>query len=176
MSRMSDRFRETVRNLPGHGEETDNPKTNDHEIWSLLSLVAARYCPHRDGLRARAGRGTSPIGHQTPPPPKPTPETPTPTRTPTPTPTPIPTPTPTPGPAIGPEPKVNPEGLEDLGTNGPWSRVIATGIEDRETLKNDAVYFDFDSSSIKKSEESKLEDVAKFLKDHQEDALRVEGR
>ncbi len=58
---------------------------------------------------------------------------------------------------------------------GPWGPVIKDHNEDAATLKADTVYFDLDSSTIKKSEDKKLEDVAVYLKGHQADALRVEG-
>jgi peptidoglycan-associated lipoprotein len=60
-------------------------------------------------------------------------------------------------------------------TNSPWTNVFANHTEDAATLKADTVYFDFDSSTIKTSEDKKLEDVAAFLKGHKADALRVEG-
>lgn len=62
-----------------------------------------------------------------------------------------------------------------LGTNGPWSGVFVTGTARPEILQKDTVYFDFDSATIKKSEDKKLEDVAAYLKSHQADGLRVEG-
>jgi peptidoglycan-associated lipoprotein len=60
-------------------------------------------------------------------------------------------------------------------TNGPWDVAIKNGTPDAATLKADTVYFDFDSATIKKSEDKKLEDVFTYLKAHQADALRVEG-
>ena len=60
-------------------------------------------------------------------------------------------------------------------TNGPWAGVIANNNEDREKFKADTVYFDFDSATIKKNENQKLEEVANFFKNNTEDALRVEG-
>jgi peptidoglycan-associated lipoprotein len=64
-----------------------------------------------------------------------------------------------------------------FGTNaGPWDAMIrGEHNEDAATLKPDTVYFDFDSSTIKKSEDKKLEDVSTYLKGHMADALRVEG-
>jgi peptidoglycan-associated lipoprotein len=47
--------------------------------------------------------------------------------------------------------------------------------EDRNSLKPQTVYFDFDKSAIKSSEQSKLDEVANFLKSNPADALRVEG-
>jgi peptidoglycan-associated lipoprotein len=67
------------------------------------------------------------------------------------------------------------EGIQSDTNAGPWSRVIAIHNEDAAILKPDTVYFDLDSSTIKKSEDKKLEDVAAFLKGHASDALRVEG-
>jgi len=70
--------------------------------------------------------------------------------------------------------RTNVEGI-DSGTNGPWKNVIADGTPDAVTLKADTVYFDLDSSTIKKTEFKKLDDVSTFLKGHPTDALRVEG-
>jgi peptidoglycan-associated lipoprotein len=53
-------------------------------------------------------------------------------------------------------------------SNGPHN-------EDRETFKNDTVYFDFDRATIKASEEGKLQDVANHFKTSTGDALIVEG-
>jgi peptidoglycan-associated lipoprotein len=48
--------------------------------------------------------------------------------------------------------------------------------EDSETFKADTVYFDFDSATIKASEESKLTDVASHFKnDSKFEGLRIEG-
>jgi peptidoglycan-associated lipoprotein len=47
--------------------------------------------------------------------------------------------------------------------------------EDRNSLKPQTVYFEFDKSAIKSSEQSKLDEVANFLKSNPADALRVEG-
>lgn len=47
--------------------------------------------------------------------------------------------------------------------------------EDREMLKTDTVYFDFDSSTIKGSEKSKIEAVAAYLKQNGSAAVKVEG-
>ena len=64
--------------------------------------------------------------------------------------------------------------LDNTGSN-PWERTIKDGVPDAETLKADTVYFEFDSSTIKKTEDQKLEEVATYLKGHMADALRVEG-
>jgi peptidoglycan-associated lipoprotein len=47
--------------------------------------------------------------------------------------------------------------------------------EDRDTFKADIVYFDFDKSAIKASEQSKLETVGDYLKSNAAAAVRVEG-
>ncbi len=44
-----------------------------------------------------------------------------------------------------------------------------------DPLKAQTVYFDYDKSAIKASEQGKLEDVAAYMKSHGEVALRVEG-
>ncbi|MGA2541989.1 MAG: OmpA family protein [Verrucomicrobiota bacterium] len=83
-----------------------------------------------------------------------------------------------PGPGTGME-TPRPITTTDVGTpfdtNGPWKGPIEDGTPDAVTLKPDTVYFDLDSSTIKKSEDKKLEDVAAYLKGHMADALRVEG-
>ncbi|HEX3717137.1 MAG TPA: OmpA family protein [Verrucomicrobiae bacterium] len=48
--------------------------------------------------------------------------------------------------------------------------------EDREKFKEDTVYFDFDSATIKSSEESKLTDLANYFKGNEKlEALIIEG-
>jgi peptidoglycan-associated lipoprotein len=47
--------------------------------------------------------------------------------------------------------------------------------EDAEKFKADTVYFDFDSATVKASEESKLQDVAGYLKGNQNQGLLVQG-
>lgn len=47
--------------------------------------------------------------------------------------------------------------------------------EDREALKTETVYFDYDSSTVKGSEKSKIETVAGYLKSHSAAAVKVEG-
>lgn len=49
------------------------------------------------------------------------------------------------------------------------------GVEDRETLKGDTVYFDYDKSAIKNSEYAKVGAVAEYIKGHPESNLIVEG-
>jgi peptidoglycan-associated lipoprotein len=79
------------------------------------------------------------------------------------------------GVAIVPQQENTSTGLPFDTNHNQWTDVLASGVEDRDTLKNDAVYFDFDSATIKKSEDKKLEEVAKFLQANPNDALRVEG-
>jgi peptidoglycan-associated lipoprotein len=86
------------------------------------------------------------------------------------------TPGPEPAIPVPPEPIVTATNVPiPFDTNSPWAPVFASNTEDAATLKADTVYFDFDSSTIKTSEDKKLEDVAAFLKGHKADALRVEG-
>jgi peptidoglycan-associated lipoprotein len=48
--------------------------------------------------------------------------------------------------------------------------------EDREKFKADTVYFDFDSSTVKPAEESKLADVANYFKNNDKfEGLIIEG-
>jgi peptidoglycan-associated lipoprotein len=48
--------------------------------------------------------------------------------------------------------------------------------EDREKFQADTIYFDFDSSTIKASEESKLQEVANYFKDNKKvEGLIMEG-
>ena len=47
--------------------------------------------------------------------------------------------------------------------------------EDRGALAASTVYFDYDSSVVKSSQVSKLQDVATFLKNNPADALLIEG-
>jgi peptidoglycan-associated lipoprotein len=62
-----------------------------------------------------------------------------------------------------------------ISDSSKWSH-IWTGPhdEDRDKFKADTVYFDFDSATIKSSEETKLQDVANFFKTDDKDALQVE--
>lgn len=62
------------------------------------------------------------------------------------------------------------------------SGIAAAGLEnfegrpaDRAQLAPDTAYFDYDSSVVKSSQVSKLQDVASFLKSHPADALLIEG-
>ena len=47
--------------------------------------------------------------------------------------------------------------------------------EDRETLKANVVYFEYDKSAVKKSEQIKVAAVAEYLKSHPDALLTVEG-
>ena len=81
--------------------------------------------------------------------------------------------TPGPGPAIVPKggPEASPEGTPLRG--GPFNP--ADWKEDRETFKNDTVYFDFDRAAVKKSEQSKIETVAGYLKGNRSHMVQIEG-
>jgi peptidoglycan-associated lipoprotein len=46
---------------------------------------------------------------------------------------------------------------------------------DTEALKAQTIYFEYDKSSIKSSEDSKLDQVGDYMKSHGDVALRVEG-
>ena len=48
-------------------------------------------------------------------------------------------------------------------------------VEDPASLARATVYFDYDKSAIKGSEQAKLEDVANYLKGNPQAAVRVEG-
>lgn len=80
----------------------------------------------------------------------------------------------TPGGTISPadmNPAVDPNANTSLQTRDP------NIIEDADTIKGmfQPVLFDFDSSNIKDSERSKLQDAAKYLKDHADQRLLLEG-
>ncbi|HEY6168566.1 MAG TPA: OmpA family protein [Verrucomicrobiae bacterium] len=53
--------------------------------------------------------------------------------------------------------------------------VLANYNQDRETFKNDTVYFDFDRAAVKKSEQSKIETVAGHLKGNRSHMVQIEG-
>ncbi|MBI3851327.1 MAG: OmpA family protein [Verrucomicrobia bacterium] len=52
---------------------------------------------------------------------------------------------------------------------------FANWPEDRAALSAQTVYFDFDSSTVKASEKSKIEAVADYIKKNPGNALRIEG-
>ncbi len=56
----------------------------------------------------------------------------------------------------------------DQGNHSGWN-------ESRDLLKDKSVYFDFDRSTIRSSEQSKMEEVASYLKSNPEVAVKVEG-
>ena len=58
---------------------------------------------------------------------------------------------------------------------GPYAHTLETGTQIREKFQADTVYFDFDKSTVKGSEDSKLQDVANYYKGNTTDALIIEG-
>lgn len=64
----------------------------------------------------------------------------------------------------------NPSGISlgEAGKHDGWP-------QDRETLKADTVYFDFDSSAIKDNQKAKIQAVADYLRNSSGNALKVEG-
>jgi peptidoglycan-associated lipoprotein len=71
--------------------------------------------------------------------------------------------------------KATSEGLES-NADSKWAKIWnGPHDEDRDTFKADTVYFDFDSSTIKPSEEQKLQQVAAHFKSDEKNALQVEG-
>lgn len=79
--------------------------------------------------------------------------------------------------AITPAPPVNPGGDVGSSTTGiPLGQGHPGWQEDPSMpLKAQTIYFDYDKEAIKTSEQSKLEEVANYMKSHAEAALRVEG-
>jgi peptidoglycan-associated lipoprotein len=79
-----------------------------------------------------------------------------------------------PGPGTGdinPNPNPVTSGPIALGT-GPYTDIFnGPHNEDPEKFRADTIYFDFDSSTIKASEESKLQEVANYFKNN----TKVEG-
>jgi peptidoglycan-associated lipoprotein len=82
----------------------------------------------------------------------------------------------------GPEPAGALTGETPPVTEHPFTGIPAVGPEaysnyvaHPEILKEETIYFDFDSSAIKTSEKSKLATVADYLKNHPAEAVRVEG-
>jgi peptidoglycan-associated lipoprotein len=53
--------------------------------------------------------------------------------------------------------------------------IFDTYLPNREVFKAYTVHFDLDSSTVKSSEQSKIEAVADYLKQHPADALKIEG-
>lgn len=83
-----------------------------------------------------------------------------------------------PGAGLGPGATAGPQDLPpptEPKDNVPLPDEPFSGPEDRETLKANIVYFDFDKSTVKKSEQAKLAAVADYLKGHAQAKLQVEG-
>jgi peptidoglycan-associated lipoprotein len=79
------------------------------------------------------------------------------------------------GAATGNAGAVNSEAIP-LSTGEYSSLFNGSGNEDRSKFAADTVYFEFDSSSIKPSEESKLQDLASYFKDNKKfEGLIIEG-
>lgn len=73
---------------------------------------------------------------------------------------------------------ITPEGLSQVGTDtGPYSATFnGPHDENRDKFAADIVHFDTDSAVIKKSDLSKLDDVANYFKSNQsKEALQIEG-
>ncbi|MGC8829247.1 MAG: peptidoglycan-associated lipoprotein Pal [Verrucomicrobiia bacterium] len=60
-------------------------------------------------------------------------------------------------------------------TDLPEPKGLENMIPDREFFRAQIVYFDFDRSAIKESEKSKLDFVAKYLKENNETKIQIEG-
>lgn len=79
------------------------------------------------------------------------------------------------------QPLTNPNGLgtgtTDIKGNLPPNdpSIRANWIQDTEALKAQTIYFEYDKSAIKSSEQSKLDQVAEYLKSHPDAAVKVEG-
>ena len=78
---------------------------------------------------------------------------------------------------ISPAPPVGPgDGVGSSATGIPLGGGHPGWVEDPSMpLKAETIYFDYDKSAIKTSEQSKLDDVANYMKSHAEAAVRVEG-
>jgi peptidoglycan-associated lipoprotein len=84
----------------------------------------------------------------------------------------------TPGPGIGENANPTPITSEPIALNNGAYTPLFNGPhnEDRETFQADTIYFDFDSSTIKASEEAKLQAVANYFKDNKKfEGLIMEG-
>jgi peptidoglycan-associated lipoprotein len=77
------------------------------------------------------------------------------------------------GVAMTPEPPIQSQPANSSGL--PASTGNFDGTQDRSKFAADTVYFDFDRATIKSSEESKLQEVANFLKSNTSDLLIIEG-
>ena len=70
---------------------------------------------------------------------------------------------------------VNAGGLTDASAGGLGGTNTAVGDQDRTSLQSQTVYFDFDKAGIKASERPKLEAAKKFLDEHADARLLLEG-
>ena len=68
-----------------------------------------------------------------------------------------------------------PGGMGPSGTPSNPANLHEGWIEDAQALKAETVYFDFDSSVIKASEQPKVSAVADYLKANSAKAVRIEG-
>lgn len=80
---------------------------------------------------------------------------------------------------LPPEQPVNPGGPGGSDIK-PGNLAVSTNnydgwTPDTEALKAQTIYFEYDKSSIKSSEDSKLDQVGDYMKSHPDVALRVEG-
>jgi peptidoglycan-associated lipoprotein len=93
---------------------------------------------------------------------------------------------------VTPLPNAAKSGVSDIGEGTPISPGPGTGAEgtaiaanppgshegwaeDTQTLQADTVYFDYDSSTVKTSEKSKVAAVADYLKANSANAAKIEG-
>jgi peptidoglycan-associated lipoprotein len=95
-------------------------------------------------------------------------------------------PTPIPGMAKNHSGDTTLPGEQPINPSGPGASDVTPGhvalgpghegwTPDAEALKAQTVYFEYDKSSIKSSEQSKLDQVADYMKSHGDAAIRVEG-
>lgn len=74
---------------------------------------------------------------------------------------------------------INPGGPGTIDTTPGRIAVSTNNYEgwnqDTEALKAQTIYFEYDKSAIKSSEDSKLDQVGEYMKSHGDVALRVEG-
>ena len=71
---------------------------------------------------------------------------------------------------------LNPNEPIPFGTNDMINALLnGPHNEDRTKFEKDTIYFETDSSTIKTSEQSKLEDVSAYMKDHKTEGLMIEG-
>jgi peptidoglycan-associated lipoprotein len=64
-------------------------------------------------------------------------------------------------------------GVIPTSTDGPIN--LDNFDQDRSTFASDTVYFDFDQSSVRKSEQGKIENVVNYLKGHPNEMILIEG-